>query len=131
MQILEAERTAARDHARRAEAVGINLRAHQLVAFVVAGFFAGLAGAVFVFLKGSVFPVYVDVPMSVQPLVMVLLGGVGAFGGPAVGAVIYKLLDTVITRYTAYWQAVLGGILILLVTVFPRGLLGMLDRRRS
>ena len=104
---------------------------HQLVAFVVAGFFAGLAGAVFVFLKGSVFPVYVDVPMSVQPLVMVLLGGVGAFGGPAVGAVIYKLLDTVITRYTEYWQAVLGGILILLVTVFPRGLLGMLDRRRS
>ena len=122
---------AARDHARRAEAVGINLRAHQLVAFVVAGFFAGLAGAVFVFLKGSVFPVYVDAPMSVQPLVMVLLGGVGAFGGPAVGAVIYKLLDTVITRYTEYWQAVLGGILILLVTVFPRGLLGMLDRRRS
>src|SRR6185437_9375926 len=83
---------AARDHARRAEAVGINLRSHQLVAFVVAGFFAGLAGAVFVFLKGSVFPVYVDVPMSVQPLVMVLLGGVGTFGGPAVGAVIYKLL---------------------------------------
>ena len=122
---------AARDHARRAEAVGIDLRAHQLVAFVVAGFFAGLAGAVFVFLKGSVFPVYVDAPMSVQPLVMVLLGGVGAFGGPAVGAVIYKLLDTVITRYTEYWQAVLGGILILLVTVFPRGLLGMLDRRRS
>ena len=98
---------------------------------MVAGFFAGLAGAVFVFLKGSVFPVYVDVPMSVQPLVMVLLGGVGAFGGPAVGAVIYKLLDTVITRYTEYWQAVLGSILILLVTVFPRGLLGMLDRRRS
>ena len=97
---------------------------------MVAGFFAGLAGAAFVLLKGSVFPVYVDAPMSVQPLVMVLLGGVGAFGGPAVGAVIYKLLDTVITRYTGYWQAALGGILILLVTVFPRGLLGMLDRRR-
>jgi branched-chain amino acid transport system permease protein len=122
---------AARDHARRAEGVGINLRAHQLVAFVVAGFFAGLAGAVFVFLKGSVFPVYVDAPMSVQPLVMVLLGGVGSFAGPVVGAVIYKLLDTVITRYTEYWQAVLGAILILLVTVFPRGLVGMLGRRRS
>ena len=118
-------------HARRTLCtLFVRLRAHQLVAFVVAGVFAGLAGAVFVFLKGSVFPVYVDVPMSVQPLVMVLLGGVGAFGGPAVGAVIYKLLDTVITRYTEYWQAVLGGILILLVTVFPRGLLGMLDRRR-
>lgn len=122
---------AARDHPRRAEAVGIDLRAHQLVAFVVAGAFAGLAGAIFVFLKGSVFPVYADAPMSVQPLVMVLLGGVGSFAGPTVGAVVYKLLDTVITRYTEYWQAVLGAILIALVTVFPRGLAGMFERSRS
>jgi branched-chain amino acid transport system permease protein len=122
---------AARDHARRAEAVGINIRAHQLVAFVVAGFIAGLGGAVFVYLKGSVFPVYVDVAMSVQPLVMVLLGGVGSFAGPSIGAGVYKLLDTVITRYTEYWQVVLGAILILLVVVFPRGIVGVLGWRRS
>ncbi len=121
---------AARDHARRAEAVGVNIRAHQLVAFVVAGFFAGLAGAVFVYLKGSVFPVYVDAPMSVQPLVMVLLGGVGSFAGPAIGAVVYKLLDSVITRYTEYWQVVLGAILIVLVTTFPRGIVGVLGWRK-
>ena len=53
--------------------------------------------------------------MSVQPLVMVLLGGVvGAVAGPLIGAAAYKLLDTVITRYTDYWQAGLGGILIAL-----------------
>ncbi|HLF49778.1 MAG TPA: ABC transporter permease, partial [Methylomirabilota bacterium] len=121
---------AARDHARRAEAVGINIRAHQLVAFVVAGFFAGLAGAIFVYLKGSVFPGYVDAPMSVQPLVMVLLGGVGSFAGPALGAVVYKLLDSVITRYTEYWQVVLGAILILVVTTFPRGIVGVLGWRK-
>ncbi len=121
---------AARDHARRAEAVGINIRAHQLVAFVVAGFFAGLAGAIFVYLKGSVFPVYVDAPMSVQPLVMVLLGGVGSFTGPAIGAVVYKLLDTVITRYTDYWQVMLGAILIVLVTAFPRGIVGVVGWRK-
>jgi branched-chain amino acid transport system permease protein len=121
---------AARDHPRRAEAVGINIRAHQLVAFVVAGFFAGLAGAVFVYLKGSVFPVYVDAPMSVQPLVMVLLGGVGSFAGPSIGAVVYKLLDSVIIRYTEYWQVVLGVILILLVTMFPRGIVGVLGWRK-
>jgi branched-chain amino acid transport system permease protein len=121
---------AARDHARRAEAVGINIRAHQLVAFVVAGFFAGLAGAIFVYLKGSVFPGYVDAPMSVQPLVMVLLGGVGSFAGPAIGAVVYKLLDSVITRYTEYWQVVLGAILILVVTTFPRGIVGVLGWRK-
>ncbi len=121
---------AARDHPRRAEAVGINIRAHQLVAFVVAGFFAGLAGAVFVYLKGSVFPGYVDAPMSVQPLVMVLLGGVGSFAGPAIGAVVYKLLDSVITRYTEYWQIVLGAILILVVTAVPRGIVGVLGWRK-
>ena len=121
---------AVRDHARRAEALGVDLRAHQLLAFVIAGFFAGLAGAVFAFLKGSVFPVYVDAPMSVQPIVMVLLGGIGSFGGPAVGAMAYKLLDTVITRYTEYWQIVLGMILILLVTVFPRGITGVVGARR-
>jgi branched-chain amino acid transport system permease protein len=122
---------AVRDHARRAEAVGINIRALQWTAFVVAGFFAGLAGAVFVFLKGSVFPVYTETPMSVQPLVMVLLGGIGAPAGPLIGAAAYKLLDTVITRYTDYWQVGLGGILIALVLAFPRGIAGVLDWRRS
>jgi ABC-type branched-subunit amino acid transport system permease subunit len=121
---------AVRDHARRAEAVGINVRALQWTAFIVAGFFAGLGGAVFVFLKGSVFPVYTEAPMSVQPLVMVLLGGVGAPSGPLIGAAVYKLLDTVITRYTDYWQVVLGGILVLLVLVFPRGIAGALEWKR-
>ncbi len=121
---------AARDHPRRAEAIGIDIRAHQLGAFVVAGLFAGLAGAIFVFLKGSVFPVYVETPMSVQPLVMVLLGGVGSAGGPALGAAVYKLLDTWITRYTDYWQVALGSILIVLVTAFPRGILGAVAGRR-
>jgi branched-chain amino acid transport system permease protein len=121
---------AARDHARRAEALGVNIRALQWTAFVVAGFVAGLGGAVFAFLKGSVFPVYTESPMSVQPLVMVLLGGVGSPSGPLIGATVYKLLDTVITRYTDYWQIVLGAILIMLVLAFPRGIAGVLDGRR-
>jgi branched-chain amino acid transport system permease protein len=117
---------AVRDHARRAEAVGINVRVLQWAAFVVAGVVAGLGGAIFAFLKGSVFPVYTEAPMSVQPLVMVLLGGVGSSSGPLIGAAVYKLLDTVITRYTDYWQLVLGGILVLLVLAFPRGIAGSL-----
>jgi len=121
---------AARDHARRAEALGVNIRALQWTAFVVAGFVAGLGGAIFAFLKGSVFPVYTESPMSVQPLVMVLLGGVGSPSGPLIGAAVYKLLDTVITRYTDYWQIVLGAILMVLVLAFPRGIAGVLDGRR-
>jgi len=84
-----------------------------------------------VFLKGSVFPNLLAVPMSVEPLVMVLLGGVQAPAGAAVGAAIYKLLDTVATKYTEYWQLVLGAVLILLVLVFPRGVLGVLGDRRA
>ncbi|OLD30506.1 MAG: ABC transporter permease [Candidatus Rokubacteria bacterium 13_1_40CM_2_70_45] len=122
---------AARDHARRAETVGINIRLHQWTAFVVAGFFGGVAGGTFAFLKGSVFPNLLAVPMSVEPLVMVLLGGVQAPAGAPVGAAIYKLLDTVATRYTEYWQLVLGAILILLVLAFPRGILGVVGDRRA
>jgi branched-chain amino acid transport system permease protein len=121
---------AARDHARRAEAVGVDVRAHQWLAFVVAGFFGGLAGGVFLFLKGSVFPNVLHVPMSVEPLVMVLLGGVHAFAGAPLGAAVYKVLDTVVTQYTDYWQLVLGAILIVLVLAFPRGLLGVLSAGR-
>jgi branched-chain amino acid transport system permease protein len=121
---------AARDHPRRAEAVGVNIRTVQWTAFVVAGFVAGLGGAIFAFLKGSVFPVYTESPMSVQPLVMVLLGGVGSPSGPLIGAAVYKLLDTIITRYTDYWQIVLGAIAMALVLAFPRGIAGVLDGRR-
>jgi branched-chain amino acid transport system permease protein len=120
---------AARDHARRAEAVGIDVRAHQWLAFVVAGFFGGLAGGIFVFLKGSVFPESLAVPVSVEPLVMVLLGGVHSLAGAPLGAALYKLLDTVVTRYTEYWQLVLGTILVLIVLAFPRGILGVLGAR--
>src|SRR5437870_6553103 len=120
---------AARDHPRRAEAVGIDVRAHQWLAFVVAGFFGGLAGGIFVFLKGSVFPESLAVAVSVEPLVMVLLGGVQSLAGAPVGAALYKLLDTVVTRYTEYWQLVLGVILVAIVLVFPRGILGTLGAR--
>ncbi|MGH7393092.1 MAG: ABC transporter permease subunit, partial [Candidatus Rokuibacteriota bacterium] len=120
---------AIRDHARRAEASGVDVRAHQWIAFVVAGFFGGLAGTTFAFLKGSVFPDYVAVPMSVEPLVMVLLGGVQTYAGAPVGAATYTLLDTAVTRYTEYWQLVLGAVLIALVLAFPRGILGVLGGR--
>jgi branched-chain amino acid transport system permease protein len=120
---------AARDHARRAEAVGIDVRAHQWLAFVVAGFFGGLAGGIFVFLKGSVFPESLAVPVSVEPLVMVLLGGIHSLGGAPLGAAVYKVLDTVVTRYTEYWQLVLGTILVVIVLAFPRGILGVFETR--
>src|SRR5262245_2663946 len=111
---------AVRDHARRAEASGIDVRRQQWAAFVLSGFLGGLAGATFVFLKGSVFPNDLSVATSVLPLVMVLLGGVGALAGAPIGAALYTLLDTLVSTYTEYWQLFVGAILIVLVLVFPR-----------
>jgi branched-chain amino acid transport system permease protein len=124
---------AVRDHARRAEAVGINIRALQWTAFVVAGFFAGLAGAVFAFLKGSVFPVYAESPMSVQPLVMVLLGGVDFVLGPLIGAAAFTWMQDALPRATEYWRAIMGVVILALVLAFPAGVAGAVSalRRRG
>ena len=122
---------AIRDNPRRAEAVGIDVRLHQWVAFVLAGAVAGLGGALYVFEKGSAFPDYLSVARSIEPLVMILLGGVGSFLGPLVGAAVFKGLDTVVTAWTPYWGAVLGTILTTLVVLFPQGLLGTGKRRED
>jgi branched-chain amino acid transport system permease protein len=122
---------AIRDNPRRAEAVGINVRLHQWTAFVLAGAVAGLGGALYVFQKGSAFPDYLFVVKSIEPLVMILLGGVGAFLGPIVGAAVFKGLDTVVTASLHYWGAVLGAILTVLVVLFPRGLLGVWRSREE
>jgi branched-chain amino acid transport system permease protein len=122
---------AARDHALRCEAIGVNLRTHQLAAFVVAGCFAGLAGSLFAFLKGSVFPDFLSVSMSVESLVMVLLGGIHRLAGAPVGATVFKGLDTLVTLHTEYWQAFLGGLLLTVVLAFPDGVMGLLRRRAS
>jgi branched-chain amino acid transport system permease protein len=120
---------AARDHARRAETVGVHVRGHQWLAFVIAGVFGGLAGTTFVFLKGSAFPELFAVHRSVEPLVMVLLGGVHTLAGAPLGAALYKGLDTIVTKYTEYWQMVIGLILVVLVVALPRGILGVVRER--
>jgi branched-chain amino acid transport system permease protein len=120
---------AIRDNPRRAEAVGIHVRLHQWLAFVAAGLVAGLGGALYVFQKGSAFPNYLFVEKSIEPLVMILLGGVTSFLGPVLGALAFTVLDTVVTKYLHYWGAVLGAILTGLVVLFPNGLLG--GRRSS
>jgi branched-chain amino acid transport system permease protein len=109
----------------------VNVRSHHLTAVVVAGSFAGLAGSLFAFLKGSVFPEYLAVSMSVESLVMVLLGGIHRLAGAPVGAAVFKGLDTLVTLYTEYWQAFLGGLLLTVVLAFPNGVLGLLRRRAS
>jgi branched-chain amino acid transport system permease protein len=119
---------ASRDSALRAEATGIDVHRQQWLAFALAGAFAGLAGALHAFHKGSVFPNVLSIPQSIDALVMVLLGGLDALTGPVAGAAAYHFLQTEIMRSTEYWRGVLGSVILLLVLVFPHGIVGSLSR---
>lgn len=115
---------ASRDSALRADAIGINVQRVQWVAFVLAGSFAGLAGAIFTFSKGGISPDALNVSRSVDGLVMVLLGGIQTLSGPIVGSVLFTWLHDAVARNTEYWRAMLGGIILLLVLLFPQGVAG-------
>jgi branched-chain amino acid transport system permease protein len=115
---------AVRDSALRADAIGMDGRRLQWTAFVVSGVFAGLAGALHVFSKGSISPESLSVGKSVDGLVMVLLGGVQTLVGPWVGAATFTWLHDTVARNTDYWRAVLGGTMLALVLLFPQGLAG-------
>ena len=122
---------AARDSGLRAEALGIDTRRLQWAAFAISGTLAGLAGAVFVFSKGSLSPDTLAIPRSMDGLVMVLLGGVETLTGPVIGAAVFTLLQDWIVRATPYWQAVLGAAVIALTVLFPRGIAGSLKQRTA
>lgn len=115
---------AGRDNPLRAEAVGIDTGAVRWAAFVLAATMAGLAGGLFAFAKGSVFPTYLSIARSVDGLVMVLLGGVRTVSGPIVGAVAFTGLQDQLTRATDHWRLVLGLAVVGLVLAFPAGLAG-------
>lgn len=118
---------ASRDSVGRAHAMGLNVARVQWLGFVLAAGFAGLAGALFAFSKGSISPDVLGVSKSVDGLVMVLLGGVHTLVGPLVGAVTFTALQDSLARSTDYWRAVLGAAMLLLVLVFPQGIAGSLQ----
>lgn len=115
-----------RDSPLRAEALGIDVRGIQWQAFALAGAFAGLAGGLHVFSKGSVSPEVLAIPRSIDALVMVLLGGINSLAGPLVGAAAFTWLQDSLVRATDYWRAVLGLVILALVLAFPMGIGGTL-----
>jgi branched-chain amino acid transport system permease protein len=98
---------------------------------VIAGTVAGIAGALFAYLKGSVFPDNLGISLSVDALVMVLLGGVETVSGAVVGAIVYKALNIWLVSQTDLSKLVLGGFIVLIVVVFPKGIVGMLETIKS
>jgi branched-chain amino acid transport system permease protein len=118
----------ARDSPLRAAASGIDVRRTQWRGFVVAGAFAGLAGGLFAFSKGSISPESLAIPRSVDALVMVLLGGINALFGPVLGAAAFIWLSDALARSTEYWRALLGVLILVLVLLWPTGIGGAVTR---
>jgi branched-chain amino acid transport system permease protein len=122
---------AVRDSALRADAIGIHVKGVQWAAFIVAGLFAGLAGALYVFSKGSTSTEVITEGKSVAGLVMVLLGGIQTLSGPLVGAVAFTALQDYFVGITEYWRALLGAVILLIVLVFPQGIAGSVQQLAS
>jgi len=122
---------AIRDNPRRVDYLGIPMRRYRLISFVCAGFFTGVAGALFAPYQGTVAPTLADWIGSAEPVMMTLLGGPGVFLGPALGAALFLILKETIQVYTDYWPLVLGSAVILLVLFLPKGVAHVLLARPS
>lgn len=120
---------AIRDNPERSEAIGVNVKRHQLIGLMIAGFFAGVAGILFVTVEGSVFPDMMFWTFSLEILIMCLLGGWFTFLGPMLGAAIIVSLRTFVGIYTEYWTLILGIVLMLLIFFLPEGVLGYFVER--
>ncbi|WP_322866659.1 ABC transporter permease [Aquicoccus sp. G2-2] len=116
-----------RDSAVRAEALGMNVKFHQWMGFTLAGAVAGLAGSVFAFSKGSVFPDVLGITQSVDGLIMVLLGGIHALIGPILGAGAFVLIEDWVSRLE-YWRFIFGGLILVVVLLAPDGIAGGIER---
>jgi len=118
-----------RDNPVRSEMIGINVKYHQLLALVIAGFFAGIAGSLFVVVDNTVFPDMLFWTFSLEVLIMCLLGGWFSFLGPMLGATVVIALRTFISTYTTYWTLILGILMMLIIFFLPNGVLGYIEEK--
>jgi branched-chain amino acid transport system permease protein len=120
-----------KDNERRMQSLGYNTYLYKLTAFVVAGVIAGLGGVLNANLVQLVSPSMLHWIVSGDLLVMVILGGVGTFWGPLIGAAAFILLEEVLASYTKHWMIVLGPLLLVVVLFQRGGIHALLFRQRA
>ncbi len=113
----------------RMEAVGYPVRRYKLLAFLIAGTVAALAGALYAQFSGSITPDAFFWTTSGEALLMVIIGGTGTLGGAALGAAAFILLQSLVSTYTERWMLLLGVTFVLFVLFAPGGLVGALRGR--
>ncbi|MGE5190010.1 MAG: ABC transporter permease, partial [Gemmatimonadota bacterium] len=120
---------AIRENPQRAAYLGINVKLYQLLVFVAAGAFTGLAGGLHALVEKSISPEIIHWTKSADPVLMTIIGGIYTFAGPAVGAVVLVVLNSYIVAWTEYWALVLGVVLLCLVLLLPGGVVGFLNEK--
>ena len=117
------------DNEARMQAVGYPVDRYKLLAFVIGGTIAGLAGSLYAQLVGSISPDAFLWTTSGEALLMVIIGGTGTLGGSMLGAAAFILLQSMVSSYTERWMLILGLTFVLLVLFAPGGILGALRGR--
>ena len=118
---------AIRDNEIAADCCGINLTAYKVFAFALSAFFAGVAGAVYAGLQGSLFPKSFDFMASINVLVMVVLGGMGSMTGSIIAATVLTALPLIMQSFNSYRMVIYSLLLIVVMIFKPSGLMGHKD----
>ena len=122
---------AIRENRQRATFVGLGVRNYELAAFVIAGSFAGIAGALRAPIQQMAFPSLMHWTQSAEPVLMALAGGIHTFLGPVVGAALFVFANFVITTMSDYPLLIFGTIVLLVVMFLPDGIVGAIQKRQS
>jgi branched-chain amino acid transport system permease protein len=115
-----------RENETRARSCGIDVVGAKRLAFVISGVVSGLAGALYAIHLSTVPLETLSLNTSGQVVMMVLLGGMGTFSGPFVGAAVFLVAEHVLSDIVAYWQTIVGLLFISAVLFFPKGIWGSL-----
>ena len=111
------------------EALGYPVDRYKLVAFVISGVIAGVAGSLYTQFNGSITPDAFYWQTSGEALLMVIIGGTGTLGGAVLGAAAFILLQSLVSTYTERWMLILGATFISFVLFAPGGIVGALRGR--
>lgn len=120
---------AMRENSERTEFLGINIAKYQLINFVIAAAFAGLAGAIWVPFYRSVAPYYLMWIKSGEPVMAAILGGPSIFYGPILGMFIMTFFHAWVLGFTIYWPVIMGALILVVIFLLPGGILGFAEEK--
>jgi branched-chain amino acid transport system permease protein len=118
---------AIRENAGKAAYVGVRIFRMRLAAFVISAIYGGIGGTILAVTTGLADPELAYWTHSGNLVFMAVLGGSGTFAGPAIGALVFVVLQDFVMSITQYWRFVMGGVLVLLVVFMPQGLSGTIE----